>query len=359
MKEYKYREGEDMSGKITLVATGDVLLHTRLYKKAKRKIRSGYNFEPLLEEARPFLKKGDFTIVNQESLIGGEELGLSSYPKFNSPAEIGHTLKKFGVDIVSLANNHIMDKGEQGVLKSIENWEKIGLEYVGAYKSLEDQERLRIFNKNGLKVCFLSYTRKMPAVKLPKDKPYLVDHYEKMNVRKIEKRIRELKAKNLADVVVLSLHFGKEYQMRPTVDQKEISASLSDAGADVILGHHPHVLQPPEFILNSRGKETLAMYSLGNFFSGQKGLYRQIGAIMTVDIEKPAGDNSVLKVGTPTLNLTFTDSTDKMDYKLYMLKDIVEEREFIKTHQGDFESNKVYQDLKDRLGQFLPDMTIL
>ncbi|MEZ2457750.1 CapA family protein [Salinicoccus roseus] len=354
----KDKDGGKMTNKITLVATGDILLHTRLCRKAKRKIRPGYNFDSLLSEARPYLEQGDLTIVNQESIIGGEELGISNYPKFNSPMEIGYTLKKFGVDMVTLANNHIMDKGEKGVLKSIENWEKIGLDYVGAYKSAEDQERLRIVEKNGLKVCFLSYTRKMPAVKLPKGKTYMVDHYERMNVRKIEKQIRKIKADKTADVVILSLHFGKEYQMRPTTDQREISASMSDAGADIIIGHHPHVLQPPEFILNSRGKETLAMYSLGNFFSGQKGLYRQIGAIMTVDIEKPSDDDRVLKVNQPNLKLTFTDSTDKKNYKLYILEDIVKEREYIKTDHGDFESKQVYDDVKKRLGQFIPDMTI-
>ncbi|MHC0552918.1 hypothetical protein [Salinicoccus sp. CNSTN-B1] len=110
--------------------------------------------------------------------------------------------------------------------------------------------------------------------------------------------------------------------------------------------------------MNSRGKETLTMYSLGNFFSGQKGLYRQIGAIMTVDIEKPSGDNPILKVDKPNLKLTFTDSTDKKNYKLYMLEDIVKEREYIKTDHGDFESEQVYHDVKKRLGQFIPDMTI-
>ncbi|MFG6119280.1 CapA family protein [Thalassobacillus sp. B23F22_16] len=347
----------ESSQKFTLAATGDVLLHTRLCRKAKRKIRNGYDFDGLMEETKHLFNKGDLTIVNQESIIGGKELGISDFPKFNSPVDIGYTLKNFGVDIVSLANNHIMDKGEEGVLKSIENWEKIGIPYVGAYKSKEDQETLRIINKNGLRVCFLSYTRKMPSVKLPKDKPYMVDCYEPMKIKKIEKRIRNIRKENLADVIILSLHFGKEYHLYPAMEQKEISATLSDAGADVIIGHHPHVLQPPEYILNSRGKRTFVMNSLGNFFSGQKGLYRQIGAFMTIDIEK-FNDNPVLKIDKPTLKLTFTDSTDKKNYKMHLLEDIVEQREYIKTHMGDFRSAEVYEELKTRLSQWVPEIEI-
>src|SRR5690625_530172 len=268
---------ENQSRKVTLAATGDVLLHDRLYRRAKTKDQPGYDFSEMLAEAKPLFKKDHLSIVNQESIIGGEELGLSDYPHFNSPIEIGYTLKEFNVDIVNLANNHVLDKGEKGILKSIENWDKIGIPYVGAYKSKEDQETLRIFHKNGLRICFISFTKRMSGVKIPKNKSYLVNSFERANVRSISKLIERIRGRDLADVIVLSIHYGKEYQMLPTADQKEITNTLSDAGADVIIGHHPHVLQPPTYILNSRGKETFAIYSLGNFFSGQKGIYRQIG----------------------------------------------------------------------------------
>ncbi|MDE5415822.1 CapA family protein [Alkalihalobacterium chitinilyticum] len=349
--------GKDESKKFTLAATGDVLLHNRLYNKAKRKLKAGYDFNPMLENVKPLFEQGDIKIVNQESIIAGEEIGLSSYPKFNSPVEIGYTLKEFGVDIVNLANNHVLDKGEKGILRTIDNLNEIGMPYVGAYNSQKDKDTLRIIEKNGLRVCFVSCTKRMAGVKIPDGKSYLVDSFENANVRKISKQIQNIKKENLADVIVLSIHYGKEYHLFPTNDQREISATLSDAGADVIIGHHPHVLQPPAYILNSRGVKTFTAYSLGNFFSGQKGLFRQIGAYLTVDIEKK-DKNSVVEVTNPKMTLTFVDSTDKEDYKMHLLEDIVAQREYIKTHMGDFKSAEVYEEIKERLRTWIPDMEI-
>src|SRR5690625_669345 len=347
-----------MNNKITLAETGDILLHDRLYNKAKTKA-GGYDFNEMLAEAKPLFKKEHLTIVNQESIIAGEEIGLSTFPHFNSPVEIGYSLKDLNVDIANLANNHVLDRGEEGILKSIENWEKIGIPYIGAYKSKEDAETLRIFHKNGLRICFLSYTSSMGTVKRPKGKEYLVGRYKDLGVKWIRRLIGRIKSRNLADVVVLSIHYGKEYQMLPTASQLETSNNLSDAGADVIIGHHPHVLQPPAYILNSYGRETFTAYSLGNFFTGQQGLYRQIGAYTTIDIEKPLPwKNSLLKIDNPTMKLTYVDSSDKKDYKLHLLKDIVDAQETIKTSAGEFDSREVYERMQSHLRKWIPDMDI-
>jgi len=345
--------------KFTLGATGDILIHKRVYDKAKKPDGKGYNFDYMLEEAKKLFDKDHLIITNQESIIAGEELGLSDFPNFNSPIEIGYFLKENNVDIVNVANNHIMDRGEEGVLKSIENWEKIGLPYVGAYKSVKDQETLRIFHKNGLKVCFLSYTYSSGSVKRPQNKPYLSSEYNDVGVKWLRRLINKIKREKLADVIVLSFHFEKEYHMLPTSYQLERAIDMSDAGADVIIGHHPHVLQPPAFLTDSRGKNAFVAYSLGNFFSGQQGLYRQIGAYTTVDIEKTMNqNNSLLKIDNPTMKLTFVDSTDKRDFKLRLLKDVVEEQEVIRTNIGEFNSQKVYQEMLEHMSQWIPNLDI-
>lgn len=345
--------------KITLGATGDILLHKRVYNKAKKADGSGYDFSDMLAEAKPLFKKEHLTIVNQESIIAGEEIGLSDFPHFNSPMEIGYTYKDFHVDIVNLANNHIMDRGEEGILKSIENWEKIGIPYVGANKSKEDQETLRIFHKNGLKVCFLSYAQSLGTVKRPKGKEYLANRYKDLGVKWLRRLMDRIRRENLADIIILSIHFGKEYQMLPTASQKEIASNLSDAGADVIIGHHPHVLQPPAYLVNSKGQETFVAYSLGNFFSGQKGIFRQIGAHMSIDIEKePANKKSLVKFSNPTMKLTYVDSTDKADYKLHLLEDVVKSQRVIKTHVGDFDSQKIYDRMISHMKTWIPDLNI-
>src|SRR5699024_7032718 len=129
------------------------------------------------------------TVANLESIIAGNEIGLSSFPKFNSPVEIGYTLKEMGVNIVTIANNHVLDKGEKGLLKSIENLENIGLEYDGAYKSFEDRNRLRIIEKNGLRICFISYTKGTNGIKIPDGKPYLVNSLKTTKTLSIAKKI--------------------------------------------------------------------------------------------------------------------------------------------------------------------------
>lgn len=345
------------NGKITLGATGDILIHKRVYNKAKQPNGTGYDFSYMLSEAKELFDEDHLIIVNQESIIAGEEIGLSDFPHFNSPVEIGYQLKDMNVDIVNIANNHIMDRGEKGVLKSIENWEKIGLPYVGANKSFEDLETLRIINKNGLRVCFLSYTRSSGTVKRPAGKRYLSNEYRDVGVKWLRRIIDRIKREDLADVVVMSIHFGKEYQMLPTSYQLEAASNIADAGADIIIGHHPHVLQPASFLTDSKGREAFVAYSLGNFFSGQKGLYRQIGGYMTVDIEKSIdGSAPPLKITNPTFKLTYVDTED---YKLHLLKDIVESNRTIQTAEGKFDSQEVYERMINHMTKWIPDMDIM
>lgn len=345
--------------KVTIGATGDILLHKRLYDKAIKEDGSGYDFTDMLAEARNLFKKEHLIIVNQESIIAGEEIGLSDFPRFNSPVEIGYQLKDLNVDIVNIANNHVLDHGEKGLLKSIENWEKIGLPYVGAYKSVEDQETLRIFHKNGLKICFLSYTMSTGLGKRPKGKTYLCNEYKDISPKWLREIINRIRWNFLADVIVVSIHFGKEYHMLPTSSQLEIANDIADAGADIIIGHHPHVLQPPAFLTDSRGRDVFVAYSLGNFFSGQIGLYRQIGAYMTIEVEKKLQSNgSLLKIYNPTFKLTFVDSSDNKDYKLRLLKDVVEEQETIKTNVGEFNSKMVYERMITHMKKWIPDLNI-
>jgi len=349
-------------GKVTLGATGDILLHSRLYNKAKEKDGS-YDFRNMLENATPLFDEDHLIIVNQESIIAGEEMGLSSFPNFNSPVEIGYQLKDMNVDIVNIANNHTLDWDEEGIIQSIKNWEKIGLPYVGAYKSNEDQETLRIIHKNGIRFCFLSYTRGTNGKSTPKGKDYLLNIYGKTKYAgrtgapSLRRLINRIKKEDLADVFIVSMHFGKEYHMLPTNYQLETVIDLSDAGANIILGHHPHVLQPPAFLENSKGQRNFAAYSLGNFFSGQKGLYRQIGGYLTIDIEKE-DNNKLIDISKPTFNLTFVDATDKKDYKIHLLKDYIKSHKTIKTDVGEFDAETTYQKMIAHMQTYIPNMNV-
>lgn len=333
--------------KVKLGATGDILLHSRLYNQAKTSA-NGFDFSEQLESARPLFQSSDLNVVNQESLVAGTDIGLSSFPKFNSPVEIAELLKRYNVDLVNLANNHVLDKGEQGITKTLENLDNLNLPYIGAYKSAKDKNTLRIFQKNGIRICFLSLTKRMAGMKVPPGKEYLLDYFEENDVLIPAKFLRKLKKDNVADVYIVSIHFGKEYHRYPTADQKEISATISDAGADVIIGHHPHVLQPPEFITNSKGKKTFVMYSLGNFFTGQEGLYRKIGAFLNLDIVKNK-ESSNVEIRDPKLHLTMVDPYNEKNYKLELLDEVMKKSEFLKTPDGTFETKKVYEEIINHL----------
>lgn len=343
--------------KVKLVATGDVLLHSRVYDKCLKKDGS-YDFTEKLGHAKALLNSGDVTIVNLESIVAGKEFGLTSYPKFNNPIEIAETLKDFGTDIVSLANNHAYDHQEKGLLKSIENLKKINLPYVGAYSSKKDHDTYRIIERNGLKIGFLSFTREFKSFKkIDKEKSYLLSIFNEYNPIPMRIKTQKFADSGLVDIVVVALHFGREYTLYPQSIQREVASELSDFGADVILGHHPHVLQPPEIILNSRGKKSFFIPSLGNFYTGQHGVYRQIGAALSLEIKKEEG-NSRLDFINPTLDLTFVDAFDKKDYKMHSFVEYIKNNPYIKTNRGTFESLEVYTELVNRMRTNIPDLTI-
>lgn len=340
---------------VTLTAVGDILLHGRVYGGLKKK--DNFTLNEQLSNVKKLIGQTNLTVANLETPMAGIEFGLSGFPKFNAPIEIGYALKDLGVDIVTLANNHALDQGEEGLLKTIENLEKIGLNYDGAYKSLEDSETLRIYHYNGLKVCFISYTTHINGVAIPK-KTYLVNTQSSTSILKICKLLRKIKKERIADVIIFNFHFGEEYHLNPTDTQKQIAASLSDAGADVIIGHHPHVLQPPEWIENSRGHKTFVAYSLGNFFSGQLGLHRQIGAVLRLKIRKPDPAYNQIVVEDPCYDLTFVNREERLRFDVYSFKNWMTENAYIETKYGKFKTEEVYQQVINRLRKNIKDLTV-
>ena len=209
---------------------------------------------------------------NIRSTLIGVEIGLSSYPSFNSPKEVGAALKESGVDIVTLANNHTLDRGEKAIQSAIAHWNELDMPYTGSYLSADDQMNIRTIEKNGIIFSFLAYTYGTNGISVPEDKQYLVNLIEEEMIK------QEIsKAKEISDIVVVSLHFGNEYQRLPSDEQKEVAHKTANAGADIIIGHHPHVLQPMEWITKEDGKRTFVAYSLGNFLSGQLEDYRDLG----------------------------------------------------------------------------------
>ena len=257
-KEIKeVKEEKPKISKVSLVMVGDALLHSSVYNDGYK--NGVYDFKPQLEYIKPIIQNYDLAFYNQESILGGTSLGLSSYPVFNSPQEFGDAMLDAGFNLVSLANNHTLDKGEKGVINSCAYWQTKDVLTSGSYCSNEEANTIKIKEKNGIKYTLLAYTYGTNGIQVPKGKEYLVNLYSDEKVKSDIEKVRDK-----VDLLMVSMHWGTEYQSEPNTEQKRQAEYLSSLGVDIIIGTHPHVIQPITYI-----NGTLVIYSLGNFISAQ------------------------------------------------------------------------------------------
>ncbi|MCM3718747.1 CapA family protein [Fictibacillus phosphorivorans] len=324
----------EKSTSLTLAAVGDILIHDTVYNKAKQ--QSGqYNFNPNFVPVKSYLTQPDITVANQETMIGGTQHGLSSYPSFNSPHEVGDALKENGVDLVTLANNHTLDRGEKVILSALNYWNEIDVVYTGAYASQEDQQNIRLMKKNDITVSFLSYTYGTNGIPVPTGKDHLVNLIE---AEKIKKEIK--RAKEISDVSVVSLHFGNEYERMPNDFQKEMVKVVTEAGGDIIIGHHPHVLQPVKWETASDGSKTFVAYSLGNFLSGQRGNFKDIGGVVQLTVTKHVkGEETEISLREPKFLPTYVDRS----FVIHPMKNLTGMK-------------KSYDEMKSHMKQWIPEL---
>jgi poly-gamma-glutamate capsule biosynthesis protein CapA/YwtB (metallophosphatase superfamily) len=315
---------EQIEPKVTtakIAAIGDILIHSVIYYDAKT-ADGGYDFRPMFEPVKQYLEEADITIANQETMIGGTEIGLSTYPRFNSPYEVGDALKYVGVDVVTLANNHTLDRGEIAVQNAISHWNKIDMMYTGAYSSKEDSEQIRYMKMNDIMFSFLSYTYGTNGIPVPKGKDYLVNLIDK---GKMKEDITE--AKQNSEVVIVSMHFGNEYKLLPNQYQMDLAKFLANENVDIVIGHHPHVLQPVEWIERPDGKSTFVAYSLGNFISAMYGVNQLIGGILQIDVEKKVvGKNIDISIKNPTIIPTYTHAPGFKNFRVLPMRDVSNEQ---------------------------------
>lgn len=290
---------------------GDALIHSNVYEDA-RGTDGSYDFKPMLEQIKPISIKYDLKYYNQETILGGATLGYSSYPRFNSPTEVGDAFLDAGFNLVSLATNHTMDKGEAGVINSVNYWKsKENVVYSGQWTSNEEREESHVYNINGISYAFFSYTTWTNGLETPAGKEYL------NNVYSPEKAAADIaKVKDLADVIIVAMHWGTEYSLGVSSQQTEIANYLSSLGVNLIIGSHPHVVEPVEYINDGK---TFVIYSLGNFISDQIGIERLTGLMMEVTIKKvvDVDDTVTISIESPKAELIYTYSKYGSNFKVY------------------------------------------
>lgn len=286
---------------------GDVLLHYRL---------AIYNdFSSSFEALKPTFEEMDYMIANQESPPTGPAFKLSGYPQFSSPAHIIRDIQNVGIDMVVLANNHIVDKGEKGMTQVFKTLDEYEMPYVGAYRSEEDANTPRIIEIKGIKVAMLAYTYGTNGLFLPKGSSYKVNYIQD---EKITADIASIKDE--VDVVAVSMHWGPEYVTVENEEQNRLAKMLNNAGADIVFGSHPHILQPYEKLTNENGQETHVFYSISNFFATILTVPdTMIGGVASFEITKEGDD---VTIGQPkfvaTSNLLDSDGV----YRVYPLAEV-------------------------------------
>jgi len=280
---------EPVVRRATLLAAGDIMTHMPQlpgYYDAKSQ---SYDFTPWFAQVKPILEKGDWVIANLETPIAGKDLKFTGYPRFNAPDELAIAIKQSGIQIVSTTNNHSLDRGVPGVKRTLSTVRKAGLIPVGTSVSKTDRSRRVIEERNGIRLGFLAYTYGTNGIPLPADSAYAVNLIEPETIKRDIADLRQAGA----DAVAVSLHFGVEYQRLPNAEQKRLVRELVQAGADIVLGSHPHVVQPYEEIDvpasesdDGTARKGIAIYSLGNFISNQTGNWKDVGLIFGVQLTK-------------------------------------------------------------------------
>ena len=272
--------------RVSFVAAGDNLIHGAIFLQAKARANgNGYDFSTVYEHIAPLLGKYDLAWINQETLINDVYVP-TTYPRFSTPAEMGAQLYKLGFRIFSLSNNHVYDYGAGGILATRKFWNTMPEDILtcGLIASNSDgTEEIPTYKKNGIVFAFLSYTEHTNGIPTPSNTTETVIYTK--DEEKIEKQIRL--ARTIADFVIVAPHWGVEDSHTVTTAQRNLAQKMCSWGADVIIGTHPHVIQPIETLVDEQsGRKTLVAYSLGNFVSAQAKPDNLLGELLTFDAVK-------------------------------------------------------------------------
>lgn len=272
--------------KITMSVIGDIMCHDSQYKDAYVSDSDSYDFSYVFSDVQQYIQLADIAVGNLETTFAGKSVGYSNYPTFNTPEQLAYNLKTLGLDVISTANNHSLDKGYKGLVSTLDFLDEAGLVHTGTYRSVEEQNQITIQNVKGISMAFLSFTYGTNGIAVPSGKEYCINLIDK---EFISNQIQLAKEQN-PDMICVFMHWGIEYQTKQNKTQKDLADFLFENGVDVILGGHPHVLQPMEkreiTLEDGTTKDGFIVYSLGNFISGQRDDDTKSSAILNLAITK-------------------------------------------------------------------------
>lgn len=270
---------------VSFCAVGDNLIHSPIYRQAQK--GDSYVFSAAYSGVADIIRNADVAVLNQETLICNDMYEPSNYPRFNSPVALGDYMTELGFDVFTLANNHCLDYGEEGLSYSLDYWESRKALTAGVYRNEADKNNIRTGEFGGITFSFLSYTESLNGLYLPDTSEMVIG-----NVNDLEGMISDIKAaKEISDVCVVALHWGVEGSGTIEEWQREYAGKLAEAGADIIIGNHPHVLRGIEMI-EREGSDAICAYSLGNFISAQNVGANLISGILEFNVTVTEGEST-------------------------------------------------------------------
>lgn len=307
---------------ISIIMVGDMLMHTPVEESAKQEDGT-YSYDAIFANTVSEIQAADLAIVNQEVIIAGENYGVSGYPAFNAPFELGHDLIEAGFDVICHGTNHALDQGKKGLKSCLSFWEENYPEVpvLGIHGSQEDQNEIYVYEQDGVKIAVLNFTYGTNGIALPSDMPYAVDMLEE------EKVVAALaKAEELADFTVVCPHWGNEYELGVVSSQEKWTDIFFENGVDLVIGTHPHVIEPIEMIVDeTTGRAMLVYYSIGNFVnwtssSGEGIANRMVGGMAQITIGMDeAGEAFIMDYGVEPVVCHLAEGTNGVT--TYFLED--------------------------------------
>jgi len=320
---------EDIIKKVSFMGVGDNIIYYGNVREAQLNANNNgsprsYDFKSSYSDLTPYIEAADIAFINQETLMCGDGYEFSYYPRFNGPQDLGYDLCELGFDVVNIANNHMIDKGESGLKATIDFWHQMMKDYdvtmIGGYTDRDDYFTPRVIESNGIEIAFLSYTYFTNYLYLPETSPLVAPYLDESVIAS-----QVSAAKEVADLVIVSVHWGDENTFTPNDTQKHYAKLFADCGVDVILGHHPHVIQPIEWIEGENGNKTLCVYSLGNIMAEQAYDYNMVGGIINFDIVQINDDSPTIQnvLFTPTV---FDHSLSFYNNHIYIMENYTSEQ---------------------------------
>ena len=334
---------------IHMAATGDIMCHLTNVKNAYNSTTKDYDFSNVFKNIAKYTLNSDITVGNLETTFAGSSRGYTGYPTFNTPEILGKNLRDIGFDVICTANNHSMDKGYSGLESTLNFLDEYGLGHYGTARSAEEQDTILIKDVNGIKIAFLAYTYGTNGITVPKDKSYCVNLIDK----DLLKEHIELAKEQNVDVICVNMHWGAEYKLTPNSTQKDLADFLFKNGVDIILGSHPHVLEPMEkrtiTLEDGTIKDGFVIYSLGNFVSGQ--IYANTKSTVILDIEITKNSDGTISIGR--INYTpvylYDSGSSSKSRSRYTLIDVEQAIKDYENNKSSAVSKSLYNTLKSEL----------